>query len=206
MDSLILTAGLPLVAFALLTAGNAFFVAAEFGLVTVDRAEIETRGEAGDRRARTVKRALRELSFQLSGAQLGITITALLTGYLAEPALSRLFDPLVRPLLGDRTESVTHVLALLLATLLSMLFGELVPKNAALARPMRVALATAGPMRTFSKTFGWLIRGLNWPAPVRRRSWACSPRSVPAPVRCPPRRRRCCAGPSGSVRSGPPRR
>ena len=86
MDGLLLTAVLPLAAFVLLTAGNAFFVAAEFGLVTVDRVEIEQRAEAGDRRAITVRRALRELSFQLSGTQLGITLTALLTGYLDEPA------------------------------------------------------------------------------------------------------------------------
>jgi CBS domain containing-hemolysin-like protein len=185
MDSLILTAGLPLVAFVLLTAGNAFFVAAEFGLVTVDRADIEVRAQSGDRRARTVKRALRELSFQLSGAQLGITITALLTGYLARPALSRLFEPLVRPLLGDRTESATHILALLLATLLSMLFGELVPKNAALARPMRVALATAGPMRTFSKTLGWLIKGLNGSANWLVRRLGVEPQEELASARSP---------------------
>jgi CBS domain containing-hemolysin-like protein len=145
----------------LLTAGNAFFVIAEFGLVTVDRAEIDQRAQAGDRAARTVRKALRELSFQLSGAQFGITVTTLLTGYLAEPALAQLFTPLVRPVSGDSTETVTRLLALALATLLSMLFGELVPKNGALARPMRAALLTAGPMRTFSGVFGWMIRGLN---------------------------------------------
>src|SRR3954452_1549360 len=145
MDGLFLTAVLPLAAFVLLTAGNAFFVVAEFGLVTVDRAEIDTRAAAGDRRAATVRRALRELSFQLSGAQLGITLTALLTGYLAEPALARLFRPLLAPLGGS--ERFSPLLALALATLLSMLFGELVPKNLALARPMPAALATAGPMR-----------------------------------------------------------
>src|ERR1700750_1306004 len=100
MPGLLLTALLPLAAFVLLTVRNAFFVAAEFGLVTVDRAEIDARAEAGDRRARTVRHALRELSFQLSGTQLGITLTALLTGYLAEPALSRLFTPVIQPIGG----------------------------------------------------------------------------------------------------------
>ncbi|MGC4788592.1 hemolysin family protein [Micromonospora sp. DT178] len=152
---------MPLVGFVLLTGGNAFFVAAEFALVTVDRPEIERRATAGDGRAATVRRALRELSFQLSGAQLGITLTALLTGYLAEPALARLFTPLLRPVAGDATGRFTPFLALALATLLSMLFGELVPKNLALARPMPTALATAGPMRAFSRAFGWLIRALN---------------------------------------------
>jgi CBS domain containing-hemolysin-like protein len=143
------------VLFVLLTAGNAFFVAAEFSLVTVDRAEIDELADAGDRRARTVRRALRALSFQLSGAQLGITITALLTGYIAQPA----FDVILSGLGMSRT--MNHVVGLTLATLLSMLFGELVPKNAALAKPMPLALRTSGPLRIFSRTFTWLIAVLN---------------------------------------------
>jgi CBS domain containing-hemolysin-like protein len=152
-----------LLAFVALTAGNAFFVAAEFSLVTVDRAEVEQQAQAADPAARTVQRALRQLSFQLSGAQLGITITALLTGYLAEPALARLFTPLLEPLgLSHNTAAaVAHVLALALATFLSVLFGELVPKNAAIARPMRAAKVTAGPMVAFSAVFRWLILALN---------------------------------------------
>src|SRR3954453_6669022 len=128
MDGLFLTAVLPLAAFALLTVGNAFFVAAEFGLVTVDRVEIDQRAEAGDRRALTVRHALHELSFQLSGTQLGITLTALLTGYLAEPARSRPFPPIIEPIAGEHTDPIAHLLARVLATLVSMLFGELVPK------------------------------------------------------------------------------
>jgi CBS domain containing-hemolysin-like protein len=185
MDGLLLTAVLPLAAFALLTVGNAFFVAAEFGLVTVDRVEIDKRAAAGDRRARTVRDALHELSFQLSGTQLGITITALLTGYLAEPALSRLFTPLIKPLAGGSTGTVTHVLALVLATLVSMLFGELVPKNAALARPMRVALATAAPLRTFSKLFRWLISVLNGSANWLVRRLGVEPQEELASARSP---------------------
>src|SRR3954469_13751148 len=185
MDGLLLTALLPLAAFALLTAGNAFFVAAEFGLVTVDRSEIETRAESGDRRAQTVRHALHELSFQLSGTQLGITLTALLTGYLAEPALSRLFRPAIEPLAGGATETVTHVLALVLATIVSMLFGELVPKNAALARPMRVALATAAPLRTFSRLFRWLIGALNGSANWLVRRLGIEPQEELASARSP---------------------
>ncbi|MEO3746782.1 hemolysin family protein [Plantactinospora sp. B5E13] len=185
MDALLLTTLLPLLGFALLTGGNAFFVAAEFALVTVDRAELDRRVADGDRRARTVHRALRELSFQLSGAQLGITITALLTGYLAEPALAKLFAPALRPLVGEHTDRVTPLLALALATLLSMLFGELVPKNAALARPMPAALATAGPMRAFSRTFGWLIRGLNNSANWLVRRLGVEPQEELASARSP---------------------
>jgi len=157
----VLLTALPLLAFVLLTAANAFFVAAEFALVTVDRAEIDRRVAAGDRVARNVRRALRELSFQLSGAQLGITITTLLTGYLAEPALARLLAPLIEPVAGRATRGVTTAIAFGLATLFSMLFGELVPKNAALARPMPIARATAAPQRVFSTVFRWLIRLLN---------------------------------------------
>ncbi|MGS2614059.1 hemolysin family protein [Micromonospora sp. LZ34] len=176
---------MPLVGFLLLTGGNAFFVAAEFALVTVDRVEIDRRATGGDGPAAAVRRALRELSFQLSGAQLGITITALLTGYLAEPALARLFAPLLDPLAGPATDRITPFLALALATLFSMLFGELVPKNLALARPMPVALATAGPMRAFSRTFGWLIRGLNGSANRLVRALGVEPQEELASARSP---------------------
>ncbi|HEX9999316.1 MAG TPA: hemolysin family protein, partial [Actinoplanes sp.] len=82
-------------------------------------------------------------------------------------------------------ETVTHVLSLVLATIVSMLFGELVPKNAALARPMRVALITAGPMRTFSTTFGWLIRGLNGSANWLVRRLGVEPQEELASARSP---------------------
>jgi CBS domain containing-hemolysin-like protein len=185
MPGLVLTALLPLAAFVLLTVGNAFFVAAEFGLVTVDRSEIDTRAEAGDRRARTVRHALHELSFQLSGTQLGITLATLLTGYLAEPALSKLFDPLIKPIAGDATDGITHALALIVATLFSMLFGELVPKNAALARPMRVALATAAPLRTFSRLFRFAISLLNGTANFLVRRIGIEPQEELASARSP---------------------
>lgn len=185
MDGLFLTAVLPLAAFVLLTAGNAFFVAAEFGLVTVDRVEIDQRADGGDRRARTVRHALQELSFQLSGAQLGITLTALLTGYLAEPALARIFKPMLEPVTGGATDEVARVLSLVLATLVSMLFGELVPKNAALARPMRVALATAAPLRTFSTLFKWLIGALNNTANWLVRRLGIEPQEELASARSP---------------------
>jgi CBS domain containing-hemolysin-like protein len=166
-----------LLAFVLLTAANAGFVAAEFALVTVDRVEIERQAEAGDRAARTVRRALRELSFQLSGAQFGITITALLTGYLAEPAIARLIEPAFA--------GASHVGALLIATLFSMLFGELVPKNAALARPMPVARATAGPQWMFSRVFAPAIRLLNGSANWLVRRLGVEPQEELASARSP---------------------
>ncbi len=167
-----------------LTAGNAFFVAAEFSLVTVDRAAVDRAAEVGDPTARSVRSALRELSFQLSGAQLGITITALLTGYLAEPALAKLFAPALRAFAIASAE-IGHVLALVLATLLSMLFGELVPKNAAIARPMPTARITAGPMRVFSRTLRWLIRALNGAANRLVRLLGVQPQEELASARSP---------------------
>ncbi|MEV0713449.1 hemolysin family protein [Asanoa sp. NPDC050611] len=185
MDDLLLTTLLPLVGFVLLTGANAFFVAAEFGLVTVDRAEIDRRATDGDKRAGTVRKALHELSFQLSGAQLGITIAALLTGYLAEPALAKLFRPLIEPLAHESTRTVTTILALALATLLSMLFGELVPKNAALARPMSAVLGTVVPLRAFSAVFRWLIAVLNASANWVVRRLGIEPQEELASARSP---------------------
>ncbi|HEU4350184.1 MAG TPA: hemolysin family protein, partial [Actinoplanes sp.] len=116
---------------------------------------------------------------------LGITITALLTGYLAEPALSRLFTPLVEPVAGRHTDTITYALALILATLVSMLFGELIPKNAALARPMRAALATAAPLRIFSRLFRWLISALNGSANWVVRRLGIEPQEELASARSP---------------------
>jgi CBS domain containing-hemolysin-like protein len=175
----VLTA-LLLLAFVLLTAANAFFVAAEFSLVTVDRATIDNEAQAGDRAARTVRRALRRLSLQLSGAQLGITIAALLTGYLAEPALATLFHPLTG---GHR--GADKLLALAFATLFSMLFGELVPKNAALARPMPLARGTAGPLQVFTRVFGWLVHALNGTANAVVRRFGVQPQEELASARSP---------------------
>jgi CBS domain containing-hemolysin-like protein len=175
---------LPLLAFVALTAGNAFFVAAEFSLVTVDRATVDQLAAEGDTGARTMRKALRELSFQLSGAQLGITISALLAGYLAEPALAHLIAPALT-VFGSAQDSVAKALALVIATLLSMLFGELVPKNAAIARPLATARMTAGPMRIFSMVFGWLIRILQGSANALVRRLGVEPQEELASARSP---------------------
>ncbi len=175
---------MPLLAFIALTAGNAFFVAAEFSLVTVDRAAIDSAAQAGDSTARTVRDALRQLTFQLSGAQFGITITVLLTGYFAEPALATLFAPALS-FFGGAAGGVASFLALALATVLSMLFGELVPKNAAIARPMATARRPAGPLRMFTLAFGWLIRLLNGSANWLVRRLGVQPQEELASARSP---------------------
>jgi CBS domain containing-hemolysin-like protein len=149
-------------AFVLILA-NGFFVAAEFGLVTVERPAAERAAAEGDKRARTVVAALRRLSFQLSGTQLGITITSLVVGMLAEPALG---EVLTGPL---RSAGVPHgaapgiavVVGMMVASGVQMVVGELVPKNWAVSRPLAVAKVVAGPQHTFSRAFGPVIDLLN---------------------------------------------
>jgi CBS domain containing-hemolysin-like protein len=155
---------LGLVAVALLTLGTALFVAAEFSLTTLERSQVDHHvAELGDRKALHIRRAHRTLSFQLSGAQLGITITTLITGYIAEPAIANLIEPGLTAigLSTGAANPTALVIALLLATSLSMVFGELVPKNLAIARPLRTARAVAAFQVRFSAMFRWLIIGLN---------------------------------------------
>jgi CBS domain containing-hemolysin-like protein len=181
----VLSTVLPLAAFVVLTAANAFFVVAEYSLVTADRPEIERQAAGGDRRARLVVGAFRRLSFQLSGAQLGVTLSALLTGYLAQPALARLLAPALGFLDGAAADTVAAVLALVVATLFSMLFGELIPKNATLARPMGAVKAATPVLRAFSAVFGWLIRILNGSANAVVRRLGVEPQEELASARSP---------------------
>ncbi|MEV6160757.1 hemolysin family protein [Streptomyces sp. NPDC052052] len=147
----------------LLILANGFFVAAEFGLVTVERPDAERAAAEGDRRARTVVEALRELSFQLSGTQLGITITSLVVGMLAEPALAQLLNgPLAAIGLPDGVVSgISVVIGMTVASAVQMVIGELVPKNWAVSRPLEVARFVAGPQHRFSAALRPVISLLN---------------------------------------------
>ncbi|HWE89219.1 MAG TPA: hemolysin family protein [Pseudonocardiaceae bacterium] len=155
---------LGLLAVLALTACAAVFVAAEYSLTTLERMQVETHlRQVGDRRARRVSQAHHSLSFQLSGAQLGITATTLVTGYLAEPAIAGLIRPVLTALgvsIGA-AEPIALVIALLVATTLSVVFGELVPKSLAIASPLGTARAVAGVQTLFSTVFRWLINALN---------------------------------------------
>ncbi|MDQ4103458.1 MAG: hemolysin family protein [Actinomycetota bacterium] len=147
-----------------LTAGTFVFVAGEFALTALERSTVDANvGQVGDRRARQVKHAHSTLSFQLSGAQVGITITTLLTGYVAEPAIAELIEPSIAwaRVPSGLADGVSLGIALTLATGLSMVFGELVPKNLAIARPLPTARQVAGLLNAFSTAFRWLISGLN---------------------------------------------
>jgi CBS domain containing-hemolysin-like protein len=139
------------------------FVAAEFAFVTVDRTAIEQAAAEGSRAARGVRTALHALSTQLSGAQVGITVTNLAIGFLAEPAVA---DLLRGPLedLGLHPSAVRPVavgIGLFLATAATMVFGELVPKNLAIARPMATAQGTQAFQRGFTTAMHGPIRLLN---------------------------------------------
>lgn len=133
------------------------FVAAEFSLLAVNRSTVERKAERGNKSAKGVLQALKSLSTQLSGAQLGITITNLVIGFLAQPALAEL---LREPLLAwgvpvSAVGGIALLFGLALATAITMIFGELVPKNLAIARP----LATAQFVQRFQRNFTQLMHG-----------------------------------------------
>jgi len=155
--------GLLLLLAVVLVGVNALFVASEFSLVTVDRASVERAAETGDRRAAGVLAAVRSLSTQLSGAQLGITVTSLVVGFISEPSLAALLrGPLSAVGLSEaQVTGVSVTLAMFVATCFQMVFGELVPKNLAIARPLPVARAVAGAQLGFTTATGPLISFLN---------------------------------------------
>jgi len=154
---------LSLLAIVLLMAGNALFTAAEFSLTTLERSTVEANARHGGRRDRYVRRAHHTLSFQLSGAQLGISITTLITGFLTEPLVRELPHPAMDALgVPNRVaDAVIAFLTLVVVTSLSMVFGELVPKNVAVARPLPTARAVAGPQLLFSFVMTYAIRLTN---------------------------------------------
>jgi CBS domain containing-hemolysin-like protein len=146
-----------------LVAACGLFVAAEFAFVTVDRPTVERGAEDGDAKAKGVMAALRSLSTQLSGAQVGITLTNLLIGFLAEPAIASLIDSPLQSA-GVPSAAVTGVaviIALTLATGVTMVFGELVPKNLAITHPYAVSRAVQRPMRLFTAVSGPVITAMN---------------------------------------------
>jgi CBS domain containing-hemolysin-like protein len=162
------------------------FVASEFSLLTVDRATVERAAEGGDRRAAGTLQALRSLSTQLSGAQVGITITNLAIGFLAEPAIGQLLaGPLESAgLTGGAATAVSVTVALAVSTLVTMVFGELVPKNLAISLPYATAYAVQGFSRGFARGMAWPIRALNAMAnAVLRRLFRTEPQEELASAR-----------------------
>jgi CBS domain containing-hemolysin-like protein len=148
---------------ALLIVGNAIFVAAETGLVTADRTDVESRARQGDRRFQRIAGTLRRLSTYLSGAQLGITVTSLAIGLVAEPSAAQLLrGPLQAVGFGnEEAEVVAVAVALLLATGVQMVFGELVPKNIALSKPIGTVSWVVPALVVFTTLARPLIAALN---------------------------------------------
>ncbi|WP_018763378.1 hemolysin family protein [Arthrobacter sp. 135MFCol5.1] len=138
-----------------LTVGTGFFVASEFALVNLDRHDLESRQARGEKRLGPTIKALRITSTHLSGAQLGITLTTLLTGYTFEPAISRLLSaPLTSLGVPDAVvPAVGSVAGIFLATVFSMVVGELVPKNFALALPLATAKVVVPFQALFTAVF-----------------------------------------------------
>lgn len=162
----------------LLTVGTGLFVASEFALVNLDRAELEARRERGETRLSMTISALKITSTHLSSAQLGITLTTLLTGYTLEPA----FSGMLRGPLGDlgvpegAVPAVATVVAMVLATLLSMIIGELVPKNFALALPRATAKVVIPFQSLFTLVFRPAITLLNGTANATLRAMGVEPK------------------------------
>ncbi|MEV0459695.1 hemolysin family protein [Catellatospora methionotrophica] len=168
---MLIIAGLALII--ALTAATAYFVAQEFAYVAADRGALRQQADAGDPAAQRALKITSRLSFMLSGAQLGITVTALMAGYVAEPYLGAGLAPLLQAvgLPQAASLSVSVLLALLVATVIQMVLGELAPKNLAITRPETLArslsrstliyLAIAGPLiKVFDATANRLLRAV----------------------------------------------
>ncbi|GGQ08338.1 hemolysin family protein [Streptomyces roseolilacinus] len=170
-----------------LTLACAVFVAAEFSLTTVERGELERAAEAGERGADSALKAARRLTFQLSGAQLGITVTSLVIGMLAEPSVSVLLHgPLeATGLPAGAVSTLSTFLGVAASTVVLMVVGELVPKNWAIARPLAVAKVVAAPQRAFTAAFGPLIHHLNDTANRLVRRFGLEPAEELASARTP---------------------
>lgn len=159
MTITLLTLLLGIIIILAIIAANGYFVAQEFAYMSVDRNKLAARAEAGDAAAQRALKVTKRTSFMLSGAQLGITVTGLLIGYVAEPLVGESLGILlggagVPMALGI---SIGTVLALVIAAVVQMIFGELYPKNLAIANPEPMARGLARSTTIYLATFGWLI-------------------------------------------------
>ncbi|MEY4275867.1 MAG: hypothetical protein RIS26_330 [Actinomycetota bacterium] len=147
----------------LLTLATGIFVASEFSLVNLERNDLESRASRGEKNLGPSIRALRKTSTHLSGAQLGITLTTMLTGFLAEPALTSLLSPSIVKLgiSESAIEPIALAVGMFIATLFSTLIGELVPKKMALTHPLETNKFVVRFQLVFTWLTGWMIVALN---------------------------------------------
>ena len=143
----------------LIIVANAYFVAQEFSFMSVDRTQLRTQAAEGDKTAQRALAITQQTSFMLSGAQLGITITGLLIGYVAEPLVGQGLGTLLGGVGVPSAVSVTvgTIAALFISTIATMLFAELFPKNYTIAAPMKTARWLAASTQIYLRIFGWLI-------------------------------------------------
>ena len=178
---------LSLLGFVLLTLGTAVFVAAEFSLTALERSTVDANARTGGSRDKLVQRAHHTLSFQLSGAQVGISITTLITGFLTEPVIAHLLNPVIAAIgLPERwVGPVALIVALFIATSVSMVFGELVAQYLAIAVPLQTARVVAGPQVLFSALVTPLIRLTNGAANAVLRRFGIEPADELSSARSP---------------------
>lgn len=156
--------GWPLLIALVLLILNGFFVGAEFALIATRRSKLEQLAEGGDRKAKLALASVRELSFMLAGAQLGITMASLGLGAIAEPAVAHLIEDALHGLVeipANVLHSISFVIALTIVVFLHMVIGEMAPKNIAIAKPEGMALAIAAPFRLYANIFRPFIYLLN---------------------------------------------
>ena len=161
------------------------FVAAEFSLIAVNKAIVERLATKGDSQAHGVAKALASLSTQLSSAQIGITVTNLGIGFLAEPAIAQILEAPLRTvgLPHAAIPGVSISIGIALATVVTMIFGELVPKNIALAKPLTTAKIVQRPLLVFTKAMKYPIKFLNQSANLLLRQFGVQPREELASAR-----------------------
>ena len=159
---------LKLVAIVLLVATNGFFVASEFALVSVRRARLEARAAAGSKNARAALRLLDNPTIFISAVQFGITLASLALGWIGEPTVASLLEPIASSIASEgRAGYVAHAMAIVIAfsliTFMHIVFGELMPKMVALERAERIALFCSRPLELFAKVFGaplWIFNSV----------------------------------------------
>lgn len=166
MDVGVFDIGIRLLLVIFLVLANGFFVAAEFSLVSVRRTRIDELASQGNRRARVVKRSLRDLDSYIAATQLGITMASLALGWVGEPALARLLDPIFESFLPNdaawiSAHTVAFIVAFSIITVLHIVFGELAPKTVALQRAESTSMWVAGPLDIFLRVFRPIIYAMN---------------------------------------------
>jgi putative hemolysin len=149
---------LKLVAIGLLVVTNGYFVASEFALVSVRRARLEARAAAGNKNARSALRLLDNPTIFISAVQFGITLASLALGWIGEPTVARILEPIASSIAaGGRAGYVAHLMAIVIAfsliTFLHIVLGELMPKMVALDRAEKIALFCSRPLELFARTF-----------------------------------------------------